>query len=86
MQLVQAKVQVVQVAAVREAQELEQRALQIQAAVAVVAVMVLVAQQAALALSSSPTQAHNEALAAQSHQAVATPFIHSHLAAHLQLN
>jgi hypothetical protein len=45
--------------------------------VVVAATQALVAQ-AAQALSSSLTQAHNEAQAAQSHQAVATLVIHLH--------
>jgi hypothetical protein len=56
------------------------------AAAAVVLEMVRQELMAAQASSSFPTQAHNEALAAQSHQAVATPFTHLHLAVLIQLN
>jgi hypothetical protein len=42
---------------------------------AVAAVLLVTAEQAAQALSSSLTLAHKEAQAAQSHQAVATLFI-----------
>jgi hypothetical protein len=44
----------------------------------------LLVQQAAQALSSFPTLAHNEAQAAQSHQAVATLFTHLQQAVHLR--
>jgi hypothetical protein len=48
--------------------------------------VVVILEQAVQASLSFHTLAHKEAQAAQSHQAVATPFIHSHLAVHLQLN
>jgi hypothetical protein len=51
---------------------------QIQVVVVEAVVNMLTAQQAAQVLSSFPTLAHKEAQAAQSHQAVATPFIHLH--------
>jgi hypothetical protein len=63
--------------------------LELQILVAVVGLldMVQVHQaQAAQALSLFPTQAHKEAQAAQSHQAVATPFTHSLHQALIQLN
>ena len=55
------------------------------AAAAVVGVRAMVAQ-VVQGLSLFLTQAHNEAQAAQSHQAVATPFTHSQLQAHITLN
>jgi hypothetical protein len=49
--------------------------------VVLVAVEAAVLEQVQLVVQASlsfPTLAHNEAQAAQSHQAVATPFTHSH--------
>jgi hypothetical protein len=50
-------------------------------AAAAAAVLVLQVAQVVQASSSFLTLAHKEARAAQSHQAVATPFIHLHQAA-----
>jgi hypothetical protein len=55
-------------------------------AVAVHITQIAFLEQVAVALLSSATLAHKEAQAEQSHQSVATPFTHSHLAVHLQLN
>jgi hypothetical protein len=66
---------------------LAQLVRQILAAVVVAALITLeMAAQVVQELSSLVTLAHNVAQAARSHQAVATPFIHSHLAVLTQLN
>jgi hypothetical protein len=71
-------VQVV-VAQVVELQQAELLALQTSAAaVALVELLMEAVAQVVLAYLSFPTLAHNVAQAAQSHQAVATPFTHSH--------
>jgi hypothetical protein len=80
--------QVVQVVAVQvAAQPLVQQERRIRAAVAVAGVMFLaMAALVVQALSSSVTQAHKEAQAAQSHQAVATLFTHLRPLGLIQLN
>ena len=66
----------------------EHPALQIQVVALAAAVVAVVVQedQVVQASSSSPTLALNVAQAAQSHQAVATPFIHLRPLGLLQLN
>jgi hypothetical protein len=76
----------VRVAAVRVAFLVALRQLLILAVAgeALTATRLFLAAQAVQGLSLFPTQAHKEAQAAQSHQAVATPFIHLQLAALLR--
>jgi hypothetical protein len=75
---------VVMAAAATAVEVRELQVLQTQGAVQ--AVDLVAAVQADQALSSFPTQAHNEEQAVRSHQAVATLFTHLQLAVHLQLN